>query len=163
MYVPSYQCSSTVPPYYVLVMTVNTVCMSANRRSSSCMQRKVTPPSINPPSFPLPSSGHKVKKLGTKWSKLLGTRTKLTENIRPPHTVWTAGGCECVAWRIDSTANTSTIQMSCPLQISTEQGDCCWWLMKRHTPATICTAKAFIKLITGASKHLSDTSLFWVL
>ena len=50
----------------------------------------MTGPSINPVS----SSGDKVEKLGTKWSKLLGTRTKLTENIKPPHTVWTAGGCE---------------------------------------------------------------------
>lgn len=44
----------------------------------------MTVPSINPVGLPLSSSGHKVKKLGTKWSKLLGTRTKLTENIRPP-------------------------------------------------------------------------------
>lgn len=117
---------------------------------------------INPVAPPLSSSGHKVKKLGTKWSKLLGTRTKLTENIRPPHTVWTAGGCEHIGWRIDSATNTSTIQMSCPLQISTEHGDCCWCLMKRCTAATICAAKAFIKLITGGSKHISDTSLFWV-
>lgn len=49
--------------------------------------------SINPVCLPLSSSGHKVKKLGTT-HKLLGTRTKLTENIRPPHTVWTAGGRE---------------------------------------------------------------------
>lgn len=122
----------------------------------------MTAPSINPTGLPLSSSGHKVKKLGTKWSKLLGTRTKLTENIRPPHTVWTAGGCEYMGWRIDPATNTSTIQMSCPLQISTEHGDCCWCLMKRCTAATICAAKAFIKLITGGSKHLSDTSLFWV-
>lgn len=33
--------------------------------------------SINPVGPPSSSSSHKVKKLGTKWSKLLGTRTKL--------------------------------------------------------------------------------------
>lgn len=114
--------------------------------------------SINPVGLPLSSSGHKVKKLG----KLLGTRTKLTENIRPPHTVWTAGGCERMGWRIDPAANTSTIQMSCPLQISTKHGDYCLCLMKRCTAATICATKAFIKLITCGSKYLSDTSLFWV-
>lgn len=119
-------------------------------------------PSINPGRLPSSGSGHGVKKLGTKWSKLLGTRTKLTENIRPPHTVWTAGGLEYMGWRIDPATNTSTIQMSCPLQISTEHRDCCRCLMKRCTAATICAAKAFIKLITGGSKHLSDTSLFWV-
>ena len=45
-----------------------------------------------PPPTPHPLLGHKVKELGTKWSNLLGTRTNLTENIRPPHTVWTAAG-----------------------------------------------------------------------
>lgn len=54
-------------------------------------QQNSTVPSINPVGLPLSGSGHRVKKLGIKWSKLLGTRTKLTENIRPPHTVWTAG------------------------------------------------------------------------
>lgn len=122
----------------------------------------MTAPSINPVGLPLSSSGHKVKKLGTKWSKLLGTRTKLTENIKPPYTVWTAGGLWVHGLKNRPATNTSTIQMSCPLQISTEHKDCCWCMMKRCMAATICAAKAFIKLITGGSKHLSDTSLFWV-
>lgn len=135
-------------------------CVWENHKSSSRETTWLHCPLIQ--CLPLSSSGHKVKKLGTKWSKLLGTRTKLTENIRPPHTVWTAGGHEHIGWRIDPATNTSTIQMSCPLQISTEHWDCCWCLMKRCTAATIFAAKAFIKLITGGSKHLSDTSLFWV-
>ena len=140
---------------------VITAVLCQEHTAATAEKNNMTAPSINPAGLPLSSSGHKVKKLGTKWSKLLGTRTKLTENIRPPHTVWTAGG-HCYSGlknRLGRKHIHYTDELP-PLQISTEHGDCCRCLMKRCTAATICAAKAFIKLITGGSKHLSDTSLF---
>ena len=76
------------------MMVITAILCLGKPQEQQQLGNNMTAPSINPPGPPLSSSGHKVKKLGTKWSKLLGTRTKLTENIRPPHTVWTAGGCE---------------------------------------------------------------------
>lgn len=74
--------SSSVPPAR-LRPPVSQICLWGERQREPA--KDTAPPGpINPAGSRLPSSGHKVKELGIKWSKLLGTKDKADRKHKAP-------------------------------------------------------------------------------
>lgn len=98
--------SSSLPPAR-LRPPVLLICLWGERQRESA--KDAAPPGpINPGGSRLPISGHKVKELGIKWSKLLGTKDKADRKHKAPT-------CGPRTWRIGPLSRTYTIRMRRPL------------------------------------------------
>lgn len=74
--------SSSLPPARPR-LPVLLICLWGERQQEPA--KDAAPPGpINPAGYRLPTSGHKVKELGIKWSKLLGTKDKADRKHKAP-------------------------------------------------------------------------------